>query len=115
MYVGGPTHSHSLEEVYALRELQALRRLNPHQHIIELQDVILYDGHDDMTDPLASDDAHGGILTLAFELMDYNLYELLSRRRSQISDERIHTFMFQICKALEYIHRWVAACVASMS
>lgn len=33
---------YSLEQVNSLREIQALRRLNPHPNIIELKEVVLY-------------------------------------------------------------------------
>ncbi len=35
-------HFKSLEQVNSLREIQALRRLNPHPNIIELQEALLY-------------------------------------------------------------------------
>lgn len=35
-------HTYSLEQVNSLREIQALRRLNPHPNIIELKEVVLY-------------------------------------------------------------------------
>ena len=56
----------NLEQVNNLREVQALRRLSPHQHIIKLLEVLLYD--------LYSDEPSGR-LALVFELMDKNLYE----------------------------------------
>ncbi|KAG5456069.1 MAG: hypothetical protein BJ554DRAFT_4293 [Olpidium bornovanus] len=34
-------HFNSFEEVEGLREIQALRRLKPHQNIVDLVDVIL--------------------------------------------------------------------------
>ena len=33
---------YSLEQVNSLREIQALRRLNPHPNIVELKEVVLY-------------------------------------------------------------------------
>jgi serine/threonine protein kinase len=46
-----------------LREIQALRRLSPHEHIITLEEVLY--------------DQPTGRLALVFELMDANLYELI--------------------------------------
>lgn len=46
-----------------LREIQALRRLSPHEHIISLEEVLY--------------DQPTGRLALVFELMDANLYELI--------------------------------------
>lgn len=33
-------HFNSLEQVNNLREIQALRRLSPHQHIVKLQEIL---------------------------------------------------------------------------
>ena len=52
---------HSLEQVNSLREVQALRRLNPHPNCIKLYEVIF--------------DSAKGSLDLVCELMDMNIYE----------------------------------------
>lgn len=52
-----------LAQVNNLREIQALRRLSPHEHIISLEEVLY--------------DQPTGRLALVFELMDANLYELI--------------------------------------
>jgi renal tumor antigen len=52
-----------LVQVNNLREIQALRRLSPHEHIISLEEVLY--------------DQPTGRLALVFELMDANLYELI--------------------------------------
>ncbi|KAI8822611.1 kinase-like domain-containing protein [Fimicolochytrium jonesii] len=85
-------HFKSMEEIETLREIQALRRLNPHPHIIDLEDVIFEPKH--------------GILSLNFELMDCNLYEMISQRKTAtaFTESRARVVMWQICKALEYIH-----------
>jgi renal tumor antigen len=53
----------SIDQVNNLREIQALRRLSPHEHIISLEEVLY--------------DQPTGRLALVFELMDANLYELI--------------------------------------
>ena len=53
----------SIDQVNNLREIQALRRLSPHEHIITLEEVLY--------------DQPTGRLALVFELMDANLYELI--------------------------------------
>ncbi|KAJ3211016.1 hypothetical protein HK099_008128 [Clydaea vesicula] len=80
----------SFEDVEGLREIQALRRLNPHPHIISLEDIIFEPKH--------------GILSLNFELMDCNLYELISKKSPSVTEEKAKLYMWHICKALEYIH-----------
>ena len=42
LYIVHDIFLYSLEQVNSLREIQALRRLNPHPNIIELKEVILY-------------------------------------------------------------------------
>ncbi|KAJ3009022.1 hypothetical protein HKX48_008209 [Thoreauomyces humboldtii] len=85
-------HFKSYEEIETLREIQALRRLNPHQHIVDLEEVIF--------------EPKNGQLNLNFELMECNLYELISQRKTAalLTEGRARLFMHQICKALEYIH-----------
>ncbi|KAJ3189645.1 hypothetical protein HK101_008822, partial [Irineochytrium annulatum] len=80
----------SSDEIEGLREIQALRRLNPHQHIIDLHDVIFEPKH--------------GILSLNFELMDCNLYELISKKHTVLTEAKSKAYMHQICKGLEFIH-----------
>ena len=55
--------SFKLYQVNNLREIQALRRLSPHDHVITLEEVLY--------------DQPTGRLALVFELMDANLYELI--------------------------------------
>ncbi|KAJ3291687.1 hypothetical protein HK104_005877, partial [Borealophlyctis nickersoniae] len=83
-------HFNSHEEVENLREIQALRRLNPHPHVVDLEEVIFDPKH--------------GILSLNFELMDCNLYELVSRKHASITEAKAKAYFHQICKALEYMH-----------
>lgn len=52
-------------------------------------------------------DGKYGILSLAFELMDNNLYESLSRKGSPpISEHHSKWVMWQIMKALDFVHRY---------
>lgn len=53
----------SIDQVNKLREIQALRKLNPHPNIIGLKEVVF--------------DPRTGTLALIFELMDMNVYELI--------------------------------------
>jgi renal tumor antigen len=50
--------------VNSLREIQALRKLAPHPNIINLEEVLF--------------DEPTGRLALVFELMEANLYDLIS-------------------------------------
>ncbi|XP_053553411.1 MAPK/MAK/MRK overlapping kinase isoform X2 [Bombina bombina] len=81
----------SLEQVNSLREIQALRRLSPHPHILTLQEVVF--------------DRKSGSLSLICELMDMNIYELIRGRRHPLPENKIKNYMYQLCKSLEHIHR----------
>ncbi|KAI8802582.1 kinase-like domain-containing protein [Cladochytrium replicatum] len=83
-------HFKSHEEIENLREIQALRRLNPHMNVVDLEDVIFDPKH--------------GILSLNFPLMDCNLYELISKKHTVISETKAKVYFWQICKGLEYMH-----------
>ncbi|KAL5038397.1 hypothetical protein RTP6_005711 [Batrachochytrium dendrobatidis] len=80
----------TFEEIQNLREIQALRRLNPHNHVIDLIEVIFDQKH--------------GVLALNFELMDCNLYELFLRKNVVIGESKAKNYFFQICTGLEYMH-----------
>ena len=74
-----------------LREIQALRRLSPHEHIISLEEVLY--------------DQPTGRLALVFELMDANLYELIRGRRHYLNPQLIKSYMWQLMKSLDHMHK----------
>ncbi|KGL77647.1 MAPK/MAK/MRK overlapping kinase, partial [Tinamus guttatus] len=84
-------HFESIEQVNNLREIQALRRLNPHPNILMLHEVIF--------------DKKAGSLSLICELMDMNIYELIRGRRKPLPEKKIISYMYQLCKSLDHIHR----------
>ncbi|XP_063683301.1 MAPK/MAK/MRK overlapping kinase-like isoform X2 [Bolinopsis microptera] len=114
----------SIDQINNLREIQAMRRLSPHDNIVELKEVLF--------------NKKTGILSLICELMDQNLYELIRERRSYMNDttglqtqysnrirkhnEDLHvrgitgrksylpesdirSYMFQLCKSIEHLHK----------
>eukprot|EP00043_Microstomoeca_roanoka_P013164 m.128913 g.128913 ORF g.128913 m.128913 type:complete len:424 (-) comp15684_c3_seq1:858-2129(-) len=81
----------STEQVDKLREIQALRRLKNHPNIIQLEGVIY------------NKDKRS--LDLVFELMDMNIYERIKGRRNHLPEDVVKRYMYQLCKALDYMHR----------
>lgn len=84
-------HFDSIEQVNNLREIQALRRLAGHPNIIKLTEVL----YDEPT----------GRLALVFELMDMNVYEAIKGRRHYLPDQKVRHYMYEMLKALDYMHR----------
>ena len=84
-------HFDSLDQVNNLREIQALRRLSPHSNIIKLLEVLY--------------DQPTGRLALVFELMDMNIYELIRGRRHYVNEDRVKTYMYQLIKSMDHMHR----------
>ncbi|XP_076979726.1 MAPK/MAK/MRK overlapping kinase isoform X2 [Tamandua tetradactyla] len=84
-------HFESIEQVNNLREIQALRRLNPHPNILTLHEVVF--------------DRKSGSLALICELMDMNIYELIRGRKHPLSERKIMHYMYQLCKSLDHMHR----------
>lgn len=85
------TRFSSLEQVNNLREIQALRRLCPHPHIVKLLEILY--------------DEPSGRLALVFELMNMNLYEWIKQRKHYLPEKKVKAYMFQLLKALEHMHR----------
>ena len=56
-------------QVNSLREIQAIKRLAPHQNIVKLEEVLF--------------DPPSGRLALVFELLEGNLYELMKGNHQQ--------------------------------
>jgi serine/threonine protein kinase len=46
-----------------------------------------------------------GKLALVFELMEMNLYECLRNKKKPLTMHKIKYYMFQVLKAIEYMHR----------
>ncbi|KAK2157235.1 hypothetical protein LSH36_195g07021 [Paralvinella palmiformis] len=82
---------YSLEQVNTLREVQAMRRLSPHENILQLHEVLF--------------DKRSGTLVLICELMDMNIYELIRGRRHYVEESTVRKFMYDLCKSLEHMHR----------
>ncbi|GCC25337.1 hypothetical protein chiPu_0003747 [Chiloscyllium punctatum] len=50
-------------------------------------------------------DKKSGSLALICELMDMNIYELIQGRRNPLPEGKIKSYMYQLCKSLDYMHR----------
>lgn len=64
-------------QVNNLREVQALRKLAPHPNIIDLEEVLF--------------DEPTGRLAMVFELMEANLYDLIS---GKVTHQKIKVFIW---------------------
>jgi renal tumor antigen len=84
-------HFTSLEQVNNLREIQALRRLSPHPHIVKLLEIL----YDEPT----------GRLALVFELLEMNLYEWIRGRRHYLPEVKVQGYIFQLLKSIDHMHR----------
>ncbi|KAJ7989275.1 hypothetical protein DPEC_G00317790 [Dallia pectoralis] len=80
----------SLEQANNLREVQAMKRLNPHPNIIQLHELIF--------------DKESGILSLVCELMEMNIYEFLRGRQKPLPESKVRHYMYQLCKSLDHMH-----------
>jgi renal tumor antigen len=85
------SHFNSLSQVNNLREIQALRRLSPHPHIVRLIEIL----YDEPT----------GRLALVFELMELNLYEYIKGRRHYLDENKVKAHMYKLLKSIDHMHR----------
>ena len=67
-------------QVQNLREIKALQRLSPHNHIIQLIEVL----YDEPT----------GRLALVFEIMEMNLYEAIKGRPNYLPEQRVKNYIY---------------------
>lgn len=81
----------SIDQVNNLREIQAMRRLNPHGNVVDLKDIVF--------------DKKTGTLALICELMDMNLYEMIRGRRHYLPEAKVKNYMYQLCKSIDHMHR----------
>ncbi|XP_007951320.2 MAPK/MAK/MRK overlapping kinase [Orycteropus afer afer] len=72
----------SIEQVNNLREIQALKRLNPHPNILTLHEVIF-----------------------DCKTLNIAICSLIQRRRRPLSEKKVMHYMYQLCKALDHMHR----------
>ncbi|XP_042910996.1 MAPK/MAK/MRK overlapping kinase [Parasteatoda tepidariorum] len=84
-------HFVSVDQALGLTEVRALRRLRPHVNVVQLHDIIF--------------DKKSGRLALVFELMDLNMYELLKARRKPLPEFRVKSYVYQLLRSLDHIHR----------
>lgn len=84
-------HFDSVDQVNNLREIQALRKLSPHPHVVKLLEVL----YDEPT----------GRLALVFELMDMNLYEMIKGKRTHLPESKIKGYMYQLLKSIDHMHK----------
>jgi serine/threonine protein kinase len=72
-YFSVPWRAHTIStwsQVNNLREIQAIKRLSPHQNIVKLEEVLF--------------DPPTGRLALVFELLEGNLYELIKGKATSM-------------------------------
>ncbi|XP_058196624.1 serine/threonine-protein kinase MHK isoform X2 [Rhododendron vialii] len=79
---------YSWEECMNLREVKSLRKLN-HPNIIKLKEIVRENDE----------------LFFIFDYMEYNLYQIMSRKQKPFSEEEIRAFMSQVLQGLSHMHR----------
>lgn len=60
-------------------------------------------------------DSEKRTLDLVFELMDMNIYERIKGRRHHLPEDLVKSYMYQLLKALDHMHRSAYACHVSYS
>ena len=58
-----------------------------------------------MTNPAVPIYLIPGKLALVFELMDMNMYECLKNKKNPLTSSKIKFYMFQVLRAIEFMHR----------
>ena len=80
---------YSWDECKNLREVNSLAKLNQHENIIKLKEMIRDDN----------------ILNLIFEYMEKNLYELMNNKQ-KFTENQIRSIVYQTLQGTSYIHKY---------
>lgn len=80
----------SIEEVNRLQEILALKVLQGHPNIIHLTDIIFA--------------SNTGSVAMAFELMDCNVYDLITAHKKPFDEQTTLILIYQLLKAISFIH-----------
>ncbi|ODM98971.1 MAPK/MAK/MRK overlapping kinase, partial [Orchesella cincta] len=84
-----PTQSWS--HVHEISEIATLRAIQKHTNILQMLEIHY--------------DEKLGKVSLVFELMDVNLYELIKDRKRLLPETRVRTIIFQLFRALRHLHK----------
>ncbi|CAL8080589.1 unnamed protein product [Orchesella dallaii] len=77
--------------VHEIGEIATLRALQKHSNILQMLEIHY--------------DEKLGKVSLVFELMDVNLYELIKDRKRLLPENRVRTIIFQLFRALRHLHK----------
>jgi len=80
---------YSWDECKNLREVNSLAKLNQHENIIKLKEMIRDDN----------------VLNLIFEYMEKNLYELM-KNKQKFTENQIRSIIYQTLQGTAYIHKY---------
>ncbi len=80
---------YSWDECLNLREVNSLAKLNQHENIVKLKEMIRDDN----------------VLHLIFEYMEKNLYELM-KNKQKFTENQIRSIIFQTLNGTAYIHKY---------
>ena len=80
----------TVDEVNKMPEIYALKALQGHPNVIKLEDIIYVH--------------QNGFVAMVFEIMDCNLYELISSHKKPFDEKTTLILMYQLLKTIDYMH-----------
>lgn len=80
----------TVDEVNKMPEIYALKALQGHPNVIKLEDIIYVH--------------QNGNVAMVFEIMDCNLYELISSHKKPFDEKTTLILMYQLLKTIDYMH-----------
>ncbi|XP_034948438.1 MAPK/MAK/MRK overlapping kinase-like [Chelonus insularis] len=83
---------HTADEILKIPEIIAMRKISRHPNVL-----YMIESH---YDPLP------GKVTLIFDLMDMNLYDMIKKCKNRImSEQKVKMYLYQLLKGLEHLHK----------
>lgn len=98
--------SSSTGETFAIKRLKKrYRSIDEVQHLPEIYALQVLQGHPNIIDLLnLSYDSNNGYVSMFFELMDYNVYELITEHKKPFDEQTTLILIYQLLKAISFIH-----------
>ncbi len=92
--------------VTAIREIKILKLMKNHENIVELREIVTYNGEeDDREEPTTRDKGFSvGDIFMVFEFVEFDLSGLLKSSGLVLTEHHIRSYLYQLLAGVQYLH-----------